>query len=265
MVSGGKLPVGSGRGVKRGARSANLPLGPTLDQLPAEQIFHVADYLRLSDILSFTLALGKRGGVAMRSALAEVIELKRAARMRHSTPTQVYARWAALPQPLMGALSGLSQEMLLPVVVGAALTGSAVELSRLETLALRHAVTTTINAGERALRARQSARDSRDQLAMIQRCIEGDTNLAAAWRRVGGDEVFGKLLNETLCDVSLRSKLLGVYGNILEDLDMAYRRRMPLRIDHAARVWLGRASAHPVEVCAALRAAKPAPPSHPPF
>ncbi|KAG8469554.1 hypothetical protein KFE25_006009 [Diacronema lutheri] len=231
---------------KRAAKGTTAVVATSLGHLPAEQLYRIADFLNLSDVLNFTLALGKRAGVPLRAALAEVTELKRAARTRRSTPAQIYARWAALPQPLLGALATLSQEMLLPIWKGAALSGSALELSRFETLALRHAVRTT-NAGERALRARQTARDCRERLAIIQRCIDGDTGLAAAWRRVGGDEVFGRLLSETLSDVTLRSKLLGVYGTLLEEVEAAFKRRAPT-FDNAARVWLGRHSAHPVVV-----------------
>lgn len=232
---------------RRDGRGRSAAAPAPLAHLPAEQLYRIADFLTLPDVLRLTLGLGKRGGAALRAALAEVTELRRTARTRNSTPPQLYARWAALPQPLMGALATLSQEMLLPVVLGAAMSGSALALSRFETLALRHAVAST-NAGERALRARQTARDCRDRLAMIQRCIDGDTGLSAAWRRVGGDEVFGKLLAETLSDVTLRSKLLGVYSTVLERSGLSFKRREPAEIDRAACVWLGRHSAHPVEV-----------------
>ncbi|KAJ1626801.1 hypothetical protein T492DRAFT_842857 [Pavlovales sp. CCMP2436] len=182
---------------------------PWLAELPAEQLYRIADFLSLTEVLYLTLALGKAAGASMRAALNEVTELRRAARTRHCTANQVYARWAALPQPLLGALATLSPEMLYPIVLGAAKSGSALELSRLETLAMRHAVS-KVSAGERTLRARQTARDCRERLAMIQRCVDGDAELAAAWERVGGDEVFGKLLADTLSNLTLRSKLLNV-------------------------------------------------------
>jgi hypothetical protein len=244
------MPRTSGQKHRRALVANDVGEGGSLVGLPADQLYTICNSLTLADVCALTLALGKAAGGALRAALAELAALRRSARTRHCAPAALYARWSALPAPCMGALATLSADALVAVVLGAATSGGAVELSRLETLARRHEIV-VVSAGERMLRVRQTAREHRSHLAMVERCLHANAELSETWRQMDGDALAEEMRAEAANDESLPTKLVGAYATVLqlaEDADAARPSRAhPRLLDERAQVWLGRHSAFPVK------------------
>ena len=140
-------------------KAVPTPRNAVLAAQPSDVVFHVSSFLTPAGLLRLALSTGSRS--PLRAPLAECANLTRAARVRRETEETLFARWARLPDPLLGALVTLPIEMLSKVYLGAALTG-VVALSRLDILARRHAG----NSARRIARERQN--DDRDLKRSVQ-------------------------------------------------------------------------------------------------